>query len=113
MRCRYSRWGQLSSEKHEAAVDAGVEEEGCPRRRGARHGGGRYRALPASLTAITRRTHATRGPIEVMREMVCRAHAARSSGIRPPRGDAGMPPLLAVENPRLDQAHFLVMRICI
>ena len=34
----------MSSEKHETAVEAGMEE-GCPRRRGDHHGGG---WLPAS-----------------------------------------------------------------
>src|SRR5262249_10695468 len=52
MLCQYSRQPPVSSEKHATAAEAGVEEEGCPRRRGDRHGGG-YRALPESLTAIT------------------------------------------------------------
>jgi hypothetical protein len=58
MRCQYSRWGQVSSEKHATAVEAGAEE-GWPRRRGDRRGGGGWRARLESLTVITRRVHAT------------------------------------------------------
>jgi hypothetical protein len=62
MLCQYPRCDPVSSEKHETAADAGVEEEGCPRRRGDRHGGG-YRALLESLTVSTLMTN----PMNVLR----------------------------------------------
>ena len=37
MRCQYSRWGQLSSEKHETAAEAGAEDQ--PMRPGTYQGG--------------------------------------------------------------------------
>jgi hypothetical protein len=39
--------------------------------------------------------------------MICRGYASRAFSISPPRGHTGMPPLLAVEDPGVDQPHLL------
>jgi hypothetical protein len=55
MLCQYSRWGPLSSEKHETAAAPGAEEESwLIRVVTVTVVAGGYRAVPESFTAITR-----------------------------------------------------------
>jgi hypothetical protein len=114
MLCQYSRPAQVSSGKRNRALDPGAADGGGDASDIATGTVivGRSRAPSESLTVIARRAHAdTRVAIADMREMVCKAHAAGSYGIRPLRCDAGMPPLLAVEDPGVDQLQLLAMRI--